>query len=99
MIIVGKIGKTKKFDPKAGPSPLEIQGGDLAELRKKYGGMWKDASFYATPTMTGIVRQAWVEETPSGLRAVVEIEPTPLLPEMADMTSATVPAGEPAVGA
>lgn len=74
MIIVGKIGKTKRFDPKAQPSALEIHGMEFGELKEKYGGMWKDGSLYATEATDGVVQQAYLEETPSGQKAVVELE-------------------------
>jgi DNA-directed RNA polymerase beta subunit len=74
MIIVGKIGKTKNFDPKRQPSCLEIHGLPLEKLQTKYGDMWQDLSLYATSQVYGSVIKAYFEKTSTSLKAVVEIE-------------------------
>lgn len=80
MIIVGKIGKTKKYDPVHQPTPLEIQGLPFAELTRKYGGMWKDTSLYAGPMTTYIVKDAYFESIPGKQKAVVILEENSLRP-------------------
>ena len=73
MIVVGKIGKSREFDPSCQPSALEIQGLSRSELSKKYGAMWKDGSLYADPSMTGIVKEAHMEDRDARRCAVVVI--------------------------
>lgn len=91
MILVGKIGKTRRFDPKKQPTALEIQGSDFRALNTKYGAMWKDTSLYATATTAGIVQHAYLEETPCGLKAVVEIEPGTALLDRTSATASAIP--------
>ena len=91
MIVVGKIGKTAKWNPSSQPSALEIHGSHSSELNRKYGAMWKDSSLYATESLCGIVERAYLEDTPSGLRAVVELTPTPASADGANMPAAAAP--------
>jgi DNA-directed RNA polymerase beta subunit len=74
MILVGKIGKTRRFDPKRQPNALEIHGLPLEDVRARYGDMWINASLYASQETAGTVRKAHFEESPEGLRAVVELD-------------------------
>jgi len=74
MVLVGKIGKTRRFDPKRQPNALEIHGLPIEEVRARYGAMWTDTSLYASPDIAGIVRRAYFEESSTGLKAVVELD-------------------------
>jgi DNA-directed RNA polymerase beta subunit len=74
MIIVGKIGKSRFYDPDAQPTALEIHGLDLEDIRNKYGKMWNNTSFYASQEHSGIVRDAFIECRNGSLVAVVEIQ-------------------------
>jgi DNA-directed RNA polymerase beta subunit len=75
MIIIGKIGKTLHYRDDFQPNVLEIHAWTTDELRAKYGHTWKNTSVYATPGMEGVVSNAYLEQTPLGTRAVVEIDP------------------------
>jgi hypothetical protein len=59
MIIVGKIGKTRFFDPAHQPTALEIHGLDREELATKYGRMWNNKSLYADDKIFGLVEEAY----------------------------------------
>jgi len=74
MILVGKIGKTRKFDPARQPNALEIHGLPLEEVRARYGDMWIHTSLYASEDTAGTVRKAYFEESPVALKAVVELD-------------------------
>lgn len=76
MIVAGRIGKTKQFNPARQLSALEVHGLPFDALRAKYGAMWRDYSIHATPEMTGIVRQVTLEETRDGLTAAIELSET-----------------------
>lgn len=72
MILVGKIGRTKKFDPFVKPSALEVHGLSFEELRAKYGHMWKNYSVIATSENSGVVERAFLKKTANGVKAIVE---------------------------
>jgi DNA-directed RNA polymerase beta subunit len=75
MILVGKIAKTRSYDPMRQPDALEIHGLDLEAVRSKYGHMWKDTSLYAREEHAGIVRDAFFLNAEGRSRvAVVELE-------------------------
>jgi DNA-directed RNA polymerase beta subunit len=74
MILVGKIGKTRTYDPSRQPSCLELHGLSPDELRSRYGHMWKDSSLYADATMVGVVTGAAIETVQGREVAVVVIE-------------------------
>jgi DNA-directed RNA polymerase beta subunit len=74
MIIVGKLRKTKHYDPGRCPTPLEVHGWPHNKLEAKYGNMWKDGSIYASAETAGIVLRSTLERHQGGLRAIVEIE-------------------------
>ena len=74
MIIIGKIGKAKDYDPEHQPSALEIHGLEPEDLRRKYGHMWRDSSLYADEDAIGIVNRAFLEKTSNGaIKAIVEL--------------------------
>lgn len=73
MILVGRIGKTRDFDPSAEPTALEVHGLPLEELRQRFGHMWKDYSHYATRDETGVVLTAHLSDTPSPRTAIIEL--------------------------
>jgi len=75
MIIIGKIGKTKKYDQDFQPNALEVHGWPAGQVSAKYGHMWKNTSVHATATTCGVVTKAYLEQAASEIRAVVEIEP------------------------
>jgi DNA-directed RNA polymerase beta subunit len=74
MIVVGKIGKTGNYDASRQPTALEIHGLPFAELRSRYGSMWKDSSLYADSQTTGIVKEAFLEDCCGKRRAVIILE-------------------------
>jgi DNA-directed RNA polymerase beta subunit len=74
MIIVGKIAKTRSYDPERQPTALEIHGLDFPTLRDRYGHMWQDRSLYADETRSGVVRDAYFESQNGSTVAVVQIE-------------------------
>ena len=74
MIIVGKIAKTRSYDPERQPTALEIHGLDLQTLRSTYGHMWQDTSLYADEARSGVVRDAFLECRDGSTVAVVQIE-------------------------
>ena len=74
MIIVGKMGKTKEYTTYNRPSCLEIHGLPFEKIKAKYGNMWRDTSLYATNESTGVVKNAYFENTTDGLKAVIELE-------------------------
>lgn len=74
MVLVGRIGKTTRYDQKQLPTAMEIHGLSQRELQERYGAMWKDYSFYATESMGGTVRRAFLETAGGRLRAVVELD-------------------------
>lgn len=74
MILVGKIGKTRSYDPLRQPTALEIHGLPFDELRSRFGGMWRDSSVYVDVETAGIVKQASVETVQGRQVAVVLIE-------------------------
>ncbi len=77
MILVGKIGKSRTFDPTVAPSCLEVHGVGEAEVRRRYGHMWLDRSLYVDDTSMGIVRSAALVERGGRLVATVEVELMP----------------------
>jgi DNA-directed RNA polymerase beta subunit len=74
MIIIGKIGKTRLFDPKRKPSAFEIHEMSFSELSAKYGPMWRDTSLYASPGTYGTVKRAFFEDRDGITVAVVDLE-------------------------
>jgi DNA-directed RNA polymerase beta subunit len=91
MIVVGKIAKTKRFDPADQPTSLKVQGTDFQSLNREYGSMWKDVSLYATTEMFGTVQQAYLEESPSGTIAIVELEPDAALADQLKNRASLIP--------
>ena len=75
MIIIGKIAKTRDFDPNNQPNAVEKHTWTLDELRETYGAMWKDTSVYATRDTSGIVSLAMIVQVGDRFRAVVELRP------------------------
>jgi hypothetical protein len=75
MILVGKLGKTRTFDPLRRATCLDFgAGAPLATLRARYGDMWRDGCVYATQEVTGVVRSARVEDGDTGPVAVIVVE-------------------------
>jgi DNA-directed RNA polymerase beta subunit len=74
MIIVGKIGRSRFYDPERQPAALEIHGLDFETLRSRYGPMWKDTSLYADEATAGVVSDAGFESQDGSTVAVVQIE-------------------------
>lgn len=74
MIVVGKIGRTRSFDPGQQANCTGIRGYRV-KVRKKYGHMWRDASLYADQQMAGRVTRACLIEDEAIPTAVVEIVP------------------------
>ena len=74
MILVGKIGKTRSYDPSRQPSALEIHGLPFDELRSRFGHMWRDSSLYADSETTGVVIGASIESVQGKRIAVVILE-------------------------
>ena len=74
MIIVGRIGKTRKYDPERKPSALEIHGLRFEELRSRFGDMWVDRSMYADQDTSGVVQHASIESIDGRVVATVIIE-------------------------
>jgi DNA-directed RNA polymerase beta subunit len=74
MILVGKIGKSRDYDPSRQPTALEIHGLSFPELRSRFGGMWRDSSLYADIGTTGIVMQTSIGMVHGRRVAVVLIE-------------------------
>jgi DNA-directed RNA polymerase subunit beta len=76
MIIVGRIARTKEFDPSTKISSLEIHGSTFEEVRRKYGAMWVDRSLYADAATSDIVNDAKLARKDDGLSmAIVELDP------------------------
>jgi DNA-directed RNA polymerase beta subunit len=73
-IIVGKIAKTRSYDPGRQPTALEIHGLDRQTLVSKYGGMWLDTSLYADEAHAGFVRGASFMQRNGSTVAVILIE-------------------------
>ncbi len=74
MVIVGKLGKTKDFNPAKIHSCLEILT-SRKKLRKMYNCMLYNASLYATEKTSGIVKSAYFDYTSNNrLKAIIEIE-------------------------
>ena len=74
MVIVAKLGRTKKYDRHKINSCFEILA-SVQKLRTMYQLMLYDASLYATPKTSGIVKTAYFERISTDLmKAVVEIE-------------------------
>lgn len=73
MILVGKIGRTKRFDPAIKPSALEIHGLSFEELQAKYGHLWKNYSVIATSENSGVVEKAFLKKTANGAKAIIEL--------------------------
>jgi DNA-directed RNA polymerase beta subunit len=74
MIIVGKIAKTRSYDPERQPTAIEIQGLDRQTLCSKYGGMWRDTSLYADEAQLGVVKGASFVQRGGSTVAVILIE-------------------------
>jgi DNA-directed RNA polymerase beta subunit len=74
MVVVGKIGKTRSYDPSQQPTELETHGLPFDELRSRYGHMWRDSSLYADSKTTGVVKQASIEVVKGRQVAVIVIE-------------------------
>jgi DNA-directed RNA polymerase beta subunit len=73
MILVGKIGKTRQFDPNRQPNALEIHGLPVEEVRARYGHMWINTSLYASQDTAGTVQKAYFEESSTVMKAIVEL--------------------------
>ena len=84
MIIVGKIAKSRSYDPERQPTALEIQGLDRRTLCSKYGGMWHDTSLYADEAQSGLVRGASFVQRNGSTVAVILIEKEVSAPEGAE---------------
>jgi DNA-directed RNA polymerase beta subunit len=74
MILVGKIGKTKSYD-----SDVKLSASDVAfvgeeEIRRRYGHMWADGSYYARAAERGRVVASRFEGDGERLVAMVDIE-------------------------
>lgn len=74
MIIVGKIAKTRAYDPEFQPTTIEIQGVDRQTLCMKYGGMWRDTSLYASEAQSGVVKGAALVQRNGSTVASILIE-------------------------
>ncbi len=99
MIIVGKIGKTQKFDPSRQPNSLELHGLSFDELRSRFGDMWADRSLYADRDTAGIVEQASIETVHGQQVAVVLMNVEAEKPALPLAPSADRPAVEASVHA
>lgn len=73
MILVGKIGKTRKFDRSRQPNVLELHGLSFDELRSRFGSMWKDGSLYANSETAGVIENASIETVHGQQVAVILI--------------------------
>ena len=58
MILVGKIAKTREYNPERQPTAIEIQGINRQILCMRYGDMWRDTSVYADKAQAGVVKDA-----------------------------------------
>lgn len=74
MIVVGKIGKTRRYDPSRQPTALELHGLSFDELRSRFGEMWKDSSLYADQNTSGVVTEATIKTVKGNEVAVVLID-------------------------
>ena len=74
MILVGKIAKTRFYDPDRQPNCLEIHGLEFQTLRSTYGHMWQNTSLYADEARSGVVKDAFLECQNGSTVAVVQIE-------------------------
>ena len=75
MVIVGKIGRTKKFDQAKMHSCLAMLALSRKELRSMYRTMLYDASLYANHETAGVIKNAYFEPISESLvKAIVEIE-------------------------
>jgi DNA-directed RNA polymerase beta subunit len=74
MIIVGKIAKTRSYDPERKPTAIEIQGLERQTLCSKYGDMWRDTSLYADEAQSGVVRGASFVQRDGSTVAIILIE-------------------------
>ncbi len=74
MIVVGKTGRGKAFNPNQVPNALELQGMKRKELLSKYSDYWTNTSCYASQDMFGRVQNAHFEIIDGKLCAVVELD-------------------------
>jgi DNA-directed RNA polymerase beta subunit len=74
MVLVGKIGKSRYFDPNHEPTALDVHSLPFEELKSRYGSMWKDTSLYADTHIKGIVKEAYFEVSNGRKKAVVVLE-------------------------
>jgi DNA-directed RNA polymerase beta subunit len=74
MLVVGKIAKTRSYNPERQPTALEIHGLDFQTLGSAYGQMWQNTSLYADEATSGVVREAFFECRDGCTVAVVQIE-------------------------
>jgi len=95
MVLVGKIGQTRSFDPSRRPNALELHGLSFDELRSRYGGIWYDASTYADNETAGIIEHASLETAYGQQVAVVFINVEASQPTL----SFSLPADHPTVEA
>lgn len=75
MPVVGKIGRSKTFDPawKQDRCEWHLFGVEWANAR--YGHMWRDGSYYATAEVQGVVKSAkFVTDREGRQIAIVEWE-------------------------
>lgn len=77
MVLVGKIGKTARYDAERQPTDLEMHGWSPEAVKAKYGHMWYDASRYADVDSSGIVEDAFLRSDNGREVAVVVLSPTP----------------------
>jgi DNA-directed RNA polymerase beta subunit len=90
MIVVGKIAKTRSYDPERQPTALEIHGLDLQTLRSTYGHMWQNTSLYADEARSGVVSDAFFECRDGATVAVVQIEKDALAAKPRGRTTAAM---------
>ena len=74
MIVVGKIAKTRDYDPGDQPTALDIEGLDREVICLKWGHQWLNTSFYADETQSGLVKEACFVQRFGITIAVIGIE-------------------------
>jgi DNA-directed RNA polymerase beta subunit len=76
MPVIGKVGKSAKYDPLLKPNSLQIHGMEFDELKSQFGFLWYDASFYANAEHEGVVTRAELLGESPHQTAIVEIDTT-----------------------
>jgi hypothetical protein len=74
MVLVGKVGITKDYDPKQMPSEIERLTTDEETLKSRYGSMFSDGCLYVPEGVKGVVKNAYFDKSNDQIEAVVEIE-------------------------